>query len=656
MLAAIRQFSKSWIAIALFVVLLIALVVSLGQGNRVSGVLSADVVMSGSHKMSGPEFDKVFKGNLEQISQKQGGQPIPAEDAAKAGFHDQLLQQIAHDMAMAEAVKRLGINPSPKLISAEIEKIPDAVDPVTGKFDEKAFRELLARNNVTIAQFRSDASDQYALNHFAAAIQVGFKTPRTYAALAALNRAQNRSWSSFTLDPAKAAKPPAPTDAQLQAFMTELGDRMKKPETRELSIVRFSTKAAEPGVKIDEAEVKKYFDFKKGSLSQPETRNVVQIPLKTMALAQTAAGRLAKGEDPTAVAKSMGVTPIVYAGKPKTAISDKKVADAAFSLQAGQSSGPIQGDLGFAVVKVSEIIAGKEPSIEDLRKELEAQIRHDTAQKQVYATAEAFDKAREGGASIADAAKTAKVAVVESGPVAQNGRNPSDKTGAIAAGVSPGLIGKAFEMSPGETSDLEDEGQGEYYAVKVTKVNAAAMRTLDEVRVDLTKAYVEREQAKLLQKQADTLSARVRKGESLEAVAASAGIAVDHFVGVDPETAKTKMDLYGGPVLQQVFTGSKGDVFVTQNPKGGIVIGKVDSIVAGAMGKMAPMVEQARAGMAQEVLGGVFEETKAGAYSAIKPKVDSKRALQAIGVDPAVINPPKDKDKGKAAEKPKAKG
>ena len=114
-----------------------------------------------------------------------------------------------------------------------------------------------------------------------------------------------------------------------------------------------------PSVVVDAAAIQKEFDFRKDSLSTPETRSVVQIPVKSAAQGTEAAARLAKGEDPGVIARSYGVQAIVYADKPVGAIADRKLAALAFSLPAGATKGPVQGDLGLAAVKVSKVTPAK---------------------------------------------------------------------------------------------------------------------------------------------------------------------------------------------------------------------------------------------------------------------------------------------------------
>ena len=139
------------------------------------------------------------------------------------------------------------------------------------------------------------------------------------------------------------------------------GDLMR-PEMRTLTVVRFSPKLMAANMPVDQAALQKAYDFKKDSLSTPEKRSLVEVPVRDAATAATVAKRISAGEAPDAVAKSLNVQPIAYADAIKTAVADPKVAEAAFGLKAGQTSGPIQSDLsGYAVVKVTADHPGKTP-------------------------------------------------------------------------------------------------------------------------------------------------------------------------------------------------------------------------------------------------------------------------------------------------------
>jgi len=70
--------------------------------------------------------------------------------------------------------------------------------------------------------------------------------------------------------------------------------------------VRFTPQSVPANTPIDEAEMKKLYEFRKDTLSKPEVRTVVQIPAKDAATAQKVTAALRAGQAPEAVAKSVG--------------------------------------------------------------------------------------------------------------------------------------------------------------------------------------------------------------------------------------------------------------------------------------------------------------------------------------------------------------
>ena len=354
MLAAIRRFAKSWVATVLFGLLIVSFVV-FGIGNRTAFQqrMSNAVITAGDREVTPAayksEFDR-FKARVEQ----QVGQPISPEIAAANGLDRQVLQGLATNEAFSALLSKIGLRPSDKLVTAEIQKIPAFFDQVSGRFDEKSYKQKLGENGMTPAVFESRLRDDITQGHVGSGLVAGLRTPRAYAALAAIYGTESRDLGYFVIEPKDVPQPAQPTDAQLTTFMQENAQRLTRPEFRTLTVVRFSPEAVSASVPVDPAELKKRYDFRKDTLSQPETRTVIQVPAKDAAAAATIAQRLGKGEDPAAVAKSLGVEAITYAGKPQSAIPDKKIAAVAFATPAGQVA-TVKGDLGTAVVKVISI-------------------------------------------------------------------------------------------------------------------------------------------------------------------------------------------------------------------------------------------------------------------------------------------------------------
>ena len=285
MLAQFRTFAKSPAAAALLV-LLIASFAVFGIRDVFKGKAVSDaVITAGPRNISAADFKREFDGYKSRIEQQQQ-QPISTELAAANGLDKQVLNGVASREALSAFLLKIGVRPSDKLVAAEIQKNPGFFDQMTGKFDKKSFESKLAENGLTPAGFDLLVRDQLAQQQVVAGLASGLRAPRAYTALAAIFGLENRDIGYFAVEPSSVPAPPPPTEAQLIAFMKEIAPQVTRPEMRTLTVVRFSPTQVGANLPVDPVELKKRFDFRKDTLSTPETRTVIQIPVKSPAAAQ----------------------------------------------------------------------------------------------------------------------------------------------------------------------------------------------------------------------------------------------------------------------------------------------------------------------------------------------------------------------------------
>lgn len=628
MLAAIRKFAKSWVALLLFIPLLLSFAI-FGIPDVMRRANPNAVITAGSRTVDAAEFKREFEG-MKRRAEQQMGQPVSTELAVENGLDRTVLEGLAGREALSEYFSRLGLKPSDKLLIAEIQKLPSFFDQISGRFDKALYERQLQENGLTVPKFEQMMRDEIAQGHFATAAVNGFRVPRAYAALQAIYGLETRDVSYFVL-PAGSVPPPAqPTDAQLTQFMKENAAQLTRPEFRVLTIARFDPAGVSANIPIDPKELEQRYNFRKDTLSQPETRSLVQIPAKDAAAATRIAGRLSKGEDPKAVAKAEGVDAIEYLDKPKSAIADKAVAEAAFALAPGQVSGAIKGSLGLAVVKVQGVTPGKQVTLEEIRPQLEAELRKDAAAEKVYALTQIYDDAHAGGASLADAAKKAGVPAVTVGPVSAQG---GDLQNQPVAGLDAKVLATAFALPTGGESELVDAGNGAFYAVRVEKIMPPAMPPLAEVRGELARVWMGRDLTTRLQAKADGLVARAKKGESLEAVAKDAGTPVAKLPALS-RTAASQMQNAPRELLVKTFGAKPGDVFTAGAGPVGIIVAKLDGVTMTAGPNVARLTEQARQPMSMGVFESLMASARAASREKLKVKVDRNLARQAIGLEP----------------------
>jgi peptidyl-prolyl cis-trans isomerase D len=644
MLSAIRNFAKSWPARILLAILAISFV-GWGINKGGSTAMSGDwVVKAGSRTITALDFRRDYGNYKERLEEQRGGQRITPEEAEAGRLDRMVLDSVATNASFAEVLSKMGLRPSDKLLLDQIGKISAFFDPITGRFDKKVFESKLAERGLTPEAFDSQLRDDVAVQHWAVAVQNGLAAPRAYGALAAIFAMETRDLSYLVVTPADITVPAPPTDAQLTAFINENKAQLTIPEMRVLTLVAFTPQSAAADLgPIDPAELKKQFDFRKDSLSRPETRTIIQVPVKTAASAEAVAARLRKGEAPEVVAKSLGVDAVRFDNKPRTAIADRKVADAAFRMVAGQV-GPVQGDLGLSVVEIIAVDPGHQITLEEARPVLEAEIRKDMVAEKVYAVTAAYEAARDSGAGLVDAAQKAGATTQTLGPITSEGQ---DARGGRLEGLPPKILETAFGLPAGAESEVTDLGDGASFAVKVDRVQPPRVPSLNEIRPLIARAWMQREMLKAIEARAEALTVRIQKGETLEAVAASLGRPVAKVPGLTRRTAQ-QHEALGRDLLARAFGARPGDTWSARMPQG-IAVGRVDNVRMDAGPAAAQAAESQRAQLSADLFREMGASAQAYSRAKLKTKVNVDRARAAIGLEPL---PKETKEKG-AAEKKK---
>jgi peptidyl-prolyl cis-trans isomerase D len=623
MMAQIRAFAKSLVAKVLLGILLISFVVfgvgrvttQSGGGDEVVKVGARPAITSAAFR----DRFTFFKQELEQQNQ----QPISTQEAVQHDLDRRVADELATAEAFSEMLRIAGLRAGDALIAEKLRTIRALFNPITGAFDKAAYEKFLRQNNLTAAEAERDLGDEITEHQFVAGMAAGLRSPLVYSALQAAYVKERRDFSYFTVAPTILGPPIKPTDAEMNAFIRENAQRLMNPERRQLSLIHVSAAALQAGAPAPEADVEKRFAFEKETLSTPEKRTFAQIPVKDAAAAAKVIAQLKAGVDPSAAAKSVGSQAIPFIDQPKAALPDKAAADAAFALKPSEVSGPVQGGLGLSVIKLDKISPGHEAALAEARPRIEAEVKKAKAEETAYNIVQKYDQLHAGGADMAAAAKAVNVPVEATPPV--------DATGAALQGkVPPKVIQAAFAQAQGMESEPISLGQGEWWVVRVDKILPPAVQTLEEIRPKLTQYLVMRDAAQKLQARATALQAAVRKGETLEAAAASVGASVQTAKDVtrNPQGQTLSEDL-----LAHVFQAKPGEVVVAQAATLGFVVAKLDKISPAEPAAIAPIVLAVRQQTTKSLFNDLGQDTRLAARALVKVKVDYARARKALGVE-----------------------
>ncbi len=626
MLAQIRAFAKSPVATVLLGLLLVSFVVFGIRGVATQASASNDVVKAGGRApIDADQFKDRFNFYKTQIEQ-QNQQPISVQDAVAHDLDRRVVDELAYSEAFAEMMKREGVRPSDQLVIDKLRTIPKFFNPITGQFDKNAYYQFLQQAHMTPVQAEGELKDEITERQFVSGMAAGLRSPLVYAAMQAAYLKEGRSFKWFAVSPKILGAPTPPTDAQLNAFIQQNKARLTKPEMRQLSIVHFSAAAIAPTVAPSDADIQKRFDFEKDALSSPEKRSFVQIPVKDPSKGGEIAAKLKAGADPQLLAKTYGVQAVSYTDQPKGGVPDKGIATAAFNLKAGETSGVVQGDLGPAVLRLFGVTPGHDATLAEAKPKIEAEVRKTQAESKVYDLVQKYDDAHAGGSDMAASARAVGQPVSPLPPIMAQGVDLEGHS----ANLPPKVLQAAFSQPQGGESDPIDIGQGEYYVVRVDKVLAPAVFTLDEIRPKLVQTFILQDAARKLQAKAQALTAAIAKGQSLEDAAKSVDAATTEAAGILRSGAD---QTYSKDLVARIFLAKPGDVIVAEDSKLGFVVAKLEKVVPADPASLAPLILQQRDQVSKSLFDDLGQATRNAARTLVKPHVDYAMARKALGVD-----------------------
>ena len=623
MLTLFRNFAKSKWAIGLLVLLGLGLVVTGGSQMDVLGSLSPKpAIKAGDRSLTSQQFRAEMDLALRQQS-AQAGRPLSFEDLSPAGILPQVLSRRADELGFLDWAWKVGIRPSGELITKMIRQEPDFFDAVTGQFSQEQYTARLQQVGMTPETFTTGQRDNYTLSHIGSAMGAGARLPKIYGAVLANQSLATRDARWFSVTQAMAGTTPAPTDAQLTAYLNENPAQNRNPEYRSATVILFDS-AADAAAGADEVRIAERFRLRQDSLAQPERRTFTTLTAPNREVADRIAAALKAGQTVQAVSQANNLQPADYADAPRSAIADPAIAAAVFGMTANQVSDPIQARVGFVVAQLGAITAGREVTLADVRPQIIQELQGEAVRAGIYRRVEAYKAARGEGKSVDEAITQVGARTIAIDQVSRDGRF---KTGATYNGP-PIILETMWSLSKNAASEDIDAGQGQYIVVRLDDIVPAAMPALADVRATLTPQWIARENARLLTDKTNALAARVRAGEDIATVAASVGAPVQTRTGISRESQAE----VGPGVFRGAFTTPKNEVFSAQQTNDSFVVGRTDAITPPSPTLAAPLAEQIRPQLGQQNMNGVLVTMLKAAAAHTKVSIDERTARLALGL------------------------
>jgi len=517
MLDAMRKRASTWVVRALLVVLIASFAIwGIGDVFRAPG--PSDVVARvGELPVTVGTVRRDAELGFAQL-QRQVGPSLVREPAVMNALTQQALQSLIARRLVDAHVDDLGLTVAEATLAREVRE--EAGFQGLDGFDRARFDMFLRSTGVGEAQYLAELRADLLRDDLVGAV-IGAAAPsETLARRLDGFRGERRTGEVLVVEGAGIAVPP-PDDAALQAYVDANPELFRAAEARAVDVVALTPDQLADEVEVTEAQLRQAYDAEIARFSTPERRRAVQLVAAEEAALRRAAQRVAQGAGFAAVAealKSEGVTRVELG--PVTRGELPETLDAAIFTQApGVIGEPVRSPLGWHLLEVVEVTAGRTVPFEPARAGLEREMKHKIASERIADVGTRLDDALAAGTPLADAARQVGASFTVVPAVDPRGFDPAGKP-ATEPPLPAAVLREIQGQNVGDTSLLLPAGDG-YYVVATRGVTPARVRPLGDVREEATTLWRLAEQTARAKTQAAKLLEQAKSGATLAALAQS---------------------------------------------------------------------------------------------------------------------------------------
>lgn len=470
---------------------------------RRDSTVAAVATVSGQ-EISRAEFDELVRQQQDRLRQQMGRGFDPAIFDNPEVRYSLVEQLVAQRLLQQEAREH-----NFRATDAEVARVIADIDAfrVDGKFSADRYRALLAQQNMTPAMFEQRLRDELVLAPLQEPIQAAniVAKPAAERFLALLT--QQRDVAVATVDAEPFAKEANVSDADVTAFYEQNAAAFQTPEQAKIEYLLLTLPALEGRVTVDAAELKKAYEERLAGYGKAEERSARHILVAVKPDMKEADREAAKAKAER-LAREARATPAKFAELAKANSDDpgsasqggelgafargsmvKPFEDAVFAAKQGEIVGPVQTDFGWHVIQVTGIEKARQRSFDEVKGELEADLKRQKAQAKFAQSADQLQNlVYEQADSLAPAAKALDLNVVTTPFVT---RSQVQQLAQGNAKLVQALFAPESIQAKRNTEAIE-VGQNALMAARIVEYKPAAPRPFEEVRDEIRRQLVAR--------------------------------------------------------------------------------------------------------------------------------------------------------------------
>lgn len=597
MLQTINDKAKGWVAYAIVIFISIPFAL-FGISSYLGGSDSLVAATVNGEEIPAQLVQNSVLQQRQRLAQMFGGKLPP-------GFSDeslktQALEQNVNQVLLRQIAKENGFRSSNQEIYNTISEIP--AFQKDGKFDVETYERLLTLQRRNKAGFEAEIRASLSNQQFTSAISESAFVPKQKAARYKQLQDQKRAIEAYTLKIEDFKSDVKIDEPEIKAYYDAKPSEFMTTEQAKLSYVVLNEADMQKEIEVDDDKLQAFFDENSDQYKTAEQRKVAHILVKVVGAGEAAEKQaeekakslyeqIKSGEkkfeelassssDDDVAAKKSGDLGLIARGDMGPGF--EKVA---FSLKPQEVSQATKTEAGFQIIKVDSVIESKQKTFADVKAEIETKYRQEEAEKLFIERSDKLQTlAYENDGSLGEAAEAASAKVLVSNWINQSGISDENiKLNNVEK--SSKVITAAFSedvLKSGRNSELLEVDKGVVAVVRLQEHKPASRKPMADVIDEIKLKLTEQKTRELV----------IKKGEMVLSKLNESGWSALGSIGVSPDKVEKTPELTRGErklasqVVDTVFSMPKptGDKVLFNNtvlPNGDYVLIGLKSVTEG---------------------------------------------------------------------------
>lgn len=510
MLQSIRDGSRSWGA------------------KIIIGVMVAAMALFGIESLFGlfgSDPDEVASVNGQPIMRQQvelevqralrSGQVPPEQERA---LRSDMLDQLITQQLLSQYAEDGGFSVSDEQLDQMIVSLPEFQDQ-DGHFSAEVFRNRLAGAGYTPISFREELRVDIQRQHLQQGLAFSdFSLPGEQERLAELQR-QQRSFRYLILDSDDAQADVDVSEDDLQAYYDAHQERYERPEQVRLEYVLIDRQAMAEGSDVDEQALREAWRQQNRAAdrrvshimvtfgdqrSREEAREVADTAREALDSGESFEETALRYSDDTASVEEGGDLGVISRG-----FFGDTFDEAAFGLEEGDISQPVELDGAFHIIQVTDI---QGPSFEEQRDELAREVALSNVDDEFNQQVQQLIDESFAADDLQSVADEIGLTLNESDWLTR-----SDEAEGVLS--EPGVMSAAFSndvLEEGYNSEVIELDQDRRLVLRVAEQREAMLLPLDEVREQVEISVAAEQQQQALREEAQALIEELQADQTVD--------------------------------------------------------------------------------------------------------------------------------------------